>query len=117
MVTDDYLMPGRRDMIPSLHRCLRLAPGRPTGTRDNDRRHCQPPNLSGLEPPAQLCLVGLEPRPQVALETDAALDLWGDLFCKHQVREQFNITFGYFMALAVEARRHYLRAALRARKP
>ena len=26
---------------------LRLAPGRPIGTRDSDRRHCQPPYLSG----------------------------------------------------------------------
>ena len=102
-------------MIADSRRCLRLAPGRPIGTRDSDRRHCQPPNLSGLEPPTQICLPGLEPRAQVGLETDAALDLWGDLFCKYRLREQF--TFGYFMTLAVEARRHYLRAALRTMKP
>ena len=50
------------------HRGLRLAPGRPIGTRDSDRRHCQPPNLSGLAP-----------RAQVDLETDAALDCMADL--------------------------------------
>ena len=100
-------------MIDDSHRSLRLAPGRPIGTRDSDRRHCQPPNLSGLEPPTQHCLPGLEPRAQVGLETVAALDCWGDLFCKYQLREQFKITFGYFMTLAVESRRHYLRAALR----
>lgn len=44
------------------HRGLRLAPGRPIGTRDSDRRHCQPPNLSGLAPPTQVCLPGLAPR-------------------------------------------------------
>lgn len=104
-------------MINDSHHCSRLPPGRPIGTRDSDRRHCQPPYLSGLEPPAQHYLPGLEPPAQAALETDDALDFWGDLFCKYRLREQFDITFGYFMSLAVEARRHYLRASLRARKP
>lgn len=104
-------------MNANFHHRLRLAPGRPIGTRDSDRRHCQPPNRCGLEPPTQHHLPGLEPSAQVGLETDAALDFWGDLFCKYRLREQFDLTFGYFMTLAVEARRHYLRAALRAMTP
>ena len=100
-------------MTPDPHHCSRLAPGRPIGTRDSDRRHCQPPNLSGLASPTQHCLPGLAPPAQVGLETDAALDFWADLFLKYQLREQFDITFGYFMSLGAEARRHYLRAALR----
>ena len=44
-------------MIDDPRHCLRLA----LGTRDSDRRHCQSPNLSGLEPPTQVCLPGLKP--------------------------------------------------------
>ena len=94
---------------PAPHHCLRLAPGRPIGTRDSDRRHCQPPDLFGPDTSAQHYLPGLE--------TDEALDFWGDLFCKYRLGEQFGISFGYFMALAVEARRDYLRATLRGIKP
>ena len=115
-------------MNANFQRRLRLAPGRPIGTRDSDRRHCQPPYLSGLEPPTQHYLPGLEPptqhylpglesSAQAGLETDEALDFWGDLFCKYRLGEQFDISFGYFMTLAVEARRDYLRAALRLIKP
>ena len=104
-------------MNANSHRGLRLAPGRPIGTRDSDRRHCQPPNVSGPQAPAQLCLPCLEPRAPPGLETDEALNFWGDLFCKYRLGEQSDITFGYFMTLSVEARRHYLRAALRGMKP
>ena len=46
--------------------------------------------------------------------TDEELDMWGDLFCKHEVRKRRNLTFIAFMSLSLPARRwHIRRAALR----